>query len=190
MGDELVPSVHILSNTVANGRRTVKLTRALIGATPEHYTFNPQKDTMHLITAVGKSQAFGYHDHHGPSQISLAAVGSAMCVCDAGSSGKLCQTNGTHCAEFTQNCFSEAKGGDLLEQRNPTCNSRQYSGGLKCCGHRRIMLDVDQAEESRQRALLRYHMKIRIWYQELTKDASGTPSHYNLDRIYYQTEAN
>ena len=33
---------------------------------------------------------------------------------------------------------------DLLAQRNPTCNSRQYAGGLRCCGHKRIMLDADQ----------------------------------------------
>ena len=29
-------------------------------------------------------------------------------------------------------------------QKNPTCNSEHYSGGLSCCGHKRIMLDADQ----------------------------------------------
>ena len=53
--------------------------------------------------------------------------------------------------------------GDLLAQQNPTCNSRQYSGGLSCCGHRRILLDTDQDPGDE---LLRYHMKFRFWFQE------------------------
>jgi len=53
------------------------------------------------------------------------------------------------------------------------------------------MLDLEQQEESRKREVLHYHMKVRIWFQELTKDsATGENSHANLDRIYYQTEAN
>jgi hypothetical protein len=53
------------------------------------------------------------------------------------------------------------------------------------------MLDADQAEESKKRDLLRYHMKIRVWFQEYVPASNGgQPSHYNLDRIYYQTEAN
>ena len=47
--------------------------------------------------------------------------------------------------------------GDLLAQRNPTCNSGQYSGGLTCCKHKRIMLDADQEVRPE---LLRYHMKV------------------------------
>lgn len=50
-----------------------------------------------------------------------------------------------------------------------------------------MMLDVDQAEISRQSGQLKYHMKFRMWFKELTVD-NGKPSHYNLDRIYYTTE--
>ena len=77
--------------------------------------------------------------------------------------------------------------GDLKAQRNPTCNSRQYAGGLSCCHHKRIMLDADQ--EIRPE-LLRYHMKFRFWFQEYKPAQTGAKaSHADLPRIYYQTEA-
>jgi hypothetical protein len=46
------------------------------------------------------------------------------------------------------------------------------------------MLDEDQIVAP---TLLRYHMKFRFWFQEYN---ASTPSHYNLPRIYQQTEAN
>ena len=60
------------------------------------------------------------------------------------------------------------------------------------------MLDVDQDPGS---VLLRYHMKFRFWFQEYeptnaTKPApdqvtpDATASHNNLERLYWQTEAN
>ena len=72
---------------------------------------------------------------------------------------------GTSCGHFTKNCVhSDGKGmgGDLFDQHNPTCNSAQYSGGLSCCHHERIMLDADQIDKySTSRAKLRYHMKVK-----------------------------
>ena len=57
-------------------------------------------------------------------------------------------------------------GGELLTpQRNPTCNTIQYAGGLSCCGHKRVLLDEDQDPGP---SLLRYHMKFRFWFQEYT----------------------
>lgn len=35
--------------------------------------------------------------------------------------------------------------GDLLAQRNPTCDIRSYTGGLSTCHHKWILLDKDQA---------------------------------------------
>jgi len=191
-GDQLAASVQVVSNTAVDGVRTVVLTRGLVGLTADHYTFDAARDTLEVITAVGSGQALGYHLRgHDQTAFSLVAMGSATCVCDLGSSGSLCMTDGTGCQKFQQNCFSEEQGGDLLAQQNPTCNSEHYSGGLRCCSHKRIVLDVAQAEESLQRDVLRYHMKIRVWFKELTVDPSTrAPSHVNLERIYYQTEAN
>lgn len=189
-GDQLASSVTVVSNEAISGIRTVKMTRPLRGATKDHYTFDPSTTALRFIAAVGQSMEFAYHKAHDVAEVALSSVGTATCVCDLGVSGKLCETGGVHCEEFTKNCYTEAQGGDLVKLRNPTCNSAHYSGGLRCCDHKRILLDVDQAEESLRRELLRYHLKIRFWYQGLTVDpTSQKPSHQNLERIYYQTEA-
>jgi hypothetical protein len=162
------------------------MTRSLIGLTKDHYSFTPGVDTINFITAVGKTPVYAYHAKHGASELSLSAVGSPECICNQGTSGKLCETGGVNCITFTKNCV---KDGPLVAQKNPTCNSIQYAGGLNCCKSGRILLDVDQVQESLKRDLLRYHVKLRIWFQEYKVSPSGTPSHYDLKRFYYQTEA-
>merc|ERR1712008_481753 len=113
--------------------------------------------------------------------------------CNLGSVGELCEEGGKNCRPFVKNCappkgVGNAPWGDLVTQKNPTCNAAQYGGGLTCCHHKRIMLDADQPVRPE---LLRCHMKFRFWFQEYKADSgNGRPSHYNLERIYYQTEAN
>lgn len=184
-GDPLETSVTVQSSSVADGKRTVVLTRPLKGKTAQHYTFDMSKQSqINMIAAVGSSQMFAYHKAHSSSLIALLASDVPNCICDIGSSGTLCETNGTNCDTFVKNCVPPPDG-DLLQQRNPTCNSIQYAGGLRCCKHQRIMLDADQ--EIRPE-LLRYHMKFRFWFQEYKEDGKQV-SHYDLPRIYYQTEA-
>ena len=151
-GDDLPSSLTLVSNTVVGGKRTVVATRPFKGKSAKHHTFDPTKDAaLPFITAYGTSQAFGYHkDHMATSLVLLAPEGEATCVCDGGTEGSLCGYNGTGCSRLAKSCRSPwdgvagHSGGDLLAQRNPTCNGAQYSGGLSCCGHRRIMLDEDQ----------------------------------------------
>mmetsp|Transcript_58745 Transcript_58745/g.128742 ORF Transcript_58745/g.128742 Transcript_58745/m.128742 type:complete len:880 (+) Transcript_58745:49-2688(+) len=186
-GDLLTSSVTVVSNTVEDGMRTILMTRPFAGLTDAHHSFHLGGQTnMNLITAVGSSQVFAYHKAHGPAQITLSSAGSATCVCDVGIQGDLCETGGENCGHFVKDC-APAPFGDLVTQKNPTCSSATYGGGLRCCTHKRILLDTDQ--EIRPE-LLRYHMKFRFWFQDYTKDKTGSPTHYNLDRIYYQTEAN
>jgi len=186
-GDQLATSVTIDSHKVENGIRTITVTRPFKGRTPKHYSFRISKDgTINFISAVGSSQSFGYHKAHSVGVMSLTVKNQPTCICEGGAIGKLCNNGGAGCDHFVKNC-EPAPYGDLLTQSNPTCNSRQYGGGLKCCGHKRIMLDADQ--EIRPE-LLRYHMKFRFWFQEYTPAINESkPSHYNLERIYYQTEA-
>ena len=143
---------------------------------------------MNYISAAGTSQAFGYHGLNGHDALTLSftgTTGGATCICDLGESGELCwnpavvngsgaygaPTTGNGCGAFKKSCVArqpeEGKAGttpsgDLLFQRNPTCNSGQYAGGLTCCKHMRVMLDADQEV---QPELLRYHMKFRFWFQ-------------------------
>jgi len=200
-GDQLASMVKVISNTVVSNVRTVVMTRAFQGITSKHFSFGPHTLAIPLITAVGSSPVFAYHKSHAGTQIALTSAGSSTCVCDTGISGKLCETGGKNCNQFVKNCvksnplnYTGAQAGDLFAQHNPTCNSAHYVGGLSCCHHKRIMLDADQ--EIRPE-LLQYHMKFRFWFQEYTParpvrpaNAPVAPSHYNLDRIYYQTEAN
>lgn len=191
-GTQLQSTIKVVSNTVQGSMRTVVMKRSYIGATLDHYTFDPvQNANINLITAVGSSQVFAYHKAHALAQISIVAAGkgAVSCVCEAQNTHFMCDTNGESCNDFIKSCLP-APNADLLAQDNPTCNSAQYSGGLQCCHNGRIMLDADQ--EIRPE-LLRYHMKIRFWFQEYTPANDTTqspPSHYNLPRIYQQTEAN
>ena len=189
-GDALSPSVTVTSNSVENNVRTVVMTRAFAGASSKHYTFSMADGTINYIAAVGNNEVFAYHKVHTFGAVSVTSpAGTATCICDGGNNGELCNSGGTGCNAFVKNCEA-APGGSLLQQDNPTCNSQQYVGGLSCCHHNRIMLDEDQGPGTG--ALLRYHMKWRFWFQEYTPAASkaAKPSHYGLDRIYYQTEAN
>ena len=195
-GDALAKSVTLLSDDTADGVRTVRVSRPFKGISSKHHTFDPALDAnLKIITAVGKGQAFAYHAAKAAATLALLApVGTPTCVCNLGATGQLCATNGTDCKAFTKACTAPwdgeptKQGGDLLAQQNPTCNSRQYSGGLSCCGHRRILLDADQDPGDE---LLRYHMKFRFWFQEYTPRSSPAgPSHYDLPRYYQQTEGN
>lgn len=188
-GDSLPGSIKVVSNTVNGDTRTVIVTRPLVGLSPKHYTFDPAtKATINIITAAGMGQAFSYHKAHASAVISVTnPVGVPSCICDTGKDGMLCGPTGQGCGHFTKNCNDQPGG--LLEQNNPTCNSRQYVGGLSCCHHGRIMLDEDQAPGTGD--LLRYHMKWRFWFEEYAPAANNTnASHYDLPRYYYQTESN
>jgi hypothetical protein len=202
-GTLLAASVKLVSNTVVGGVRTVVVTRPFKGASKDHYTFKPTSvATLDYISAVGTSQALAYHAAHDSLTLSFTPLSGPTCVCDMGMVGQMCETGGMGCRSFTKDCYARSptlggKGessGDLLAEDNPTCNSRQYSGGLSCCSHKRIMLDDDQIVPPE---LLRYHMKFRFWYQEYEAD-SKTPvrpdktnaSHVDLPRIYWQTESN
>lgn len=184
-GDPLQRSIKVVSTTVEGNTRKVVITRPLKGMTKKHYTFNPAvQSQLNMISAVGATQMLAHHKIHTTNLLVLLDNNEPNCICEQGSVGKMCTTNGTGCGTFTKNCVP-APAGELLSQMNPTCNSIQYAGGLRCCSHKRIMLDADQ--EIRPE-LLRYHMKFRFWFQEL-KVTDDKPSHINLPRIYYQTEA-
>ena len=173
-GTMLQTSVRELSNTVVNNIRTVVLSRSVKGLTNKYYTFDSQNTELNFITSVGSSFVFAYHKEHDSDKILLTEQNKPTCICQKGIKGELCNPNQQNCGQFTKNCQQ-----DLVSQKNPTCNSVQYSGGLRCCGHKRFMLDEDQLIRPEE---LKYHIKFRFWFQEYK-------THKNLERIYYQTEA-
>ena len=70
-GTVLKSSVTVVSNTVADGLRTVVLTRPLQGATTQHYTFDPHNLQIDFINAVGSSPKFAYHKSSTAASIGL-----------------------------------------------------------------------------------------------------------------------
>merc|ERR1719272_1384289 len=106
------------------------MTRAFRGRTKNHYSFGINTPSIPLITAVGWSPLFAYHKSHTGTKIALTAVGSSTCICDTGVAGKLCETGGQNCAQFTKKCvapnplnYTGVFAGSLLRQKNPTCSS-------------------------------------------------------------------
>lgn len=60
-GNQLAASVTVVSNTVENGMRTVVLSRALKGATKDHFTFDATALSIPVINAVGNGPQLAYH---------------------------------------------------------------------------------------------------------------------------------
>lgn len=70
-GIVLNTSVTKVSDTVSNGLRTVVMTRALKGLTPQHHDFDPYQLSLDFISAVGASSTFSYHKDKTVSTIAL-----------------------------------------------------------------------------------------------------------------------
>lgn len=121
---------------------------------------------------------------------SSASVGAYNfnCIClDALlSNGQLCNHDGAMCAnpydksaappcDDEPNTFdvgAKTDCGNLQTQKNPTLKPRTYLGGLLCCAPgidgQRILLDTDQPDNPAEKDL-RYHMKLRFWFQEYSE---------------------
>lgn len=168
-GTVLPKSITILSNSVNNNIRRVILTRAVKN---KNYNFNISNSDIPLLTAIGFSGKFSYHHYKGSTMLSLKAINRPTCICDNGITGSI---DGI---EFHKNCRPEPYG-DLLLQHNPSCFIQNYQGGLSCCSHQSVLLDLDQIQPTHE---MTYHLKFRFWFQEYT-----TQQH--LPRFYYQTEA-
>jgi hypothetical protein len=72
------------------------------------------------------------------------------------------------CHQFGQikaNRCPEQPRGDLLAQRNPSCDIRTYRGGLATCLHGWRLLDADQETPWADQPLV-YYKKFRVYFQE------------------------
>eukprot|EP00040_Diaphanoeca_grandis_P022873 m.123597 g.123597 ORF g.123597 m.123597 type:complete len:807 (-) comp29000_c0_seq2:129-2549(-) len=194
-GTKLTTQVVVLSNTVANGLRTVVLTRGFVGASASQYTFVASGDgqLIPFMNAVGSSANYSFHKAMSSSSILLAKVGVPNCVC--GEEIVFGQTKGrfvyTH-DDNTTETIAKAGGGctastpsDLIPTRNPRCDVTTYVGGLSCCHHQWMLTDRNQRARISNNTL-NFRMKVRIWYQEYLPATPTTPaSHQQLYRMYH-----
>ena len=158
-GSILKSSVKVLSNTVMNHRRTVVLTRALVGITSDHFTFSTSQGTIPFINAVGKTANFGPHRDRAPASLTLLSKDDISCLC-AGAQGTI---DGY---PLNANCLAEPIS-DLLSTNNPTCQVSSYVGGLACCRHGTILLDTDQ-EDTRPKHVDSVFFRFRFYYENIT----------------------
>ena len=182
-GKVLDSSVKVVSSRSFDGLRNVVMTRSYKGKTPEHYTFDPKStSTIPHITASGSGPNYSYHGSktRGGATLQFFTLDTPTCICNTGIKGSI---NGI---PFSKNCFEEPQA-DLIQQKNPTCWVDTYQGGQSCCHHKNVLLDADQKQPDE---LLTYHLKFRFYFQPYTPETStAPPSHENLIRLYYQTEA-
>ena len=177
-GTLLKSSVTVVSNTVADGKRTVVMTRALKGVSAEYFTFDENVATIPMINAVGSGPLLAFHKLKDPVTLSLLPIGGGgVCVCPGkkapfgSQKGKLMYTPTNQTGEkgaagsvsFGNNCAPSPRT-VLLEQQNPTCDLRTYVGGQTACHHMWSLLDADQ-EIPWPDQPLEYHLKVRFWVQ-------------------------
>jgi len=183
-GVVLDSSITVHSNQVEDDIRTVTLSRPLKGPTSKHYTFDSSSPSIPLIMATGCSLTFAQHCGHGPNQVNLLPVNTPKKLCQSGIQGTIDgqQFDNDRCAPFPTS--------DLLDQNNPTCHVQTYKGGLSCCRNGKSLLDKAQ-EIPWQDEPLEYHLKFRFYFEEYKKPSnlSESPSHQQLIRLYWQTEA-
>jgi hypothetical protein len=183
-GSMIENTVHVVSNSVQDGNRTVVVTRPLQGASRDHYTFDLTDTTLPIITARGCSPEFAQHCGHGPSELNFLAVGTPKRVCQAGISGTI---GGD---KFLTDRCAPSPFSDLQTQHNPTCAIQTYRGGLSCCRDGKPLLDQDQ-EVPWADQYLEYRLKFRFYFEEYKEEVKDVQpaSHYSLIRLYWQTEA-
>jgi len=182
-GVVLSSSITVHSNQVENGIRIVHLSRPMKGPTEKHFTFDASSPSIPLIMANGCSLKFAQHCGHGPNQINLLPVNARKKLCQSGIQGSI---NGW---PFHKQC-GPFPISDLYVQNNPTCHVQTYKGGLSCCRHDQSLLDKAQ-EIPWQDQPLEYYLKFRFYFEEYKKPshASESPSHQQLIRLWWQTEA-
>lgn len=179
------PSLRVVSTTVRDGVRTVKLARSIVGASANHYTFPTDALSIPFIAAVGKSATFAPHGDapHGTATLHLWPVASPVCVCSTPAapfgegSGTIVYAPTGENFGFNQRrrCPTQPRG-DLIHQRNPTCDVRTYVGGMQVCKHGWHLLDADQDIPWLDQPLV-YYKKFRVYFQEYV------PKHHvNIER--------
>lgn len=179
-----IVSVVVHSNSISEDGtvRVVKLSRPLVGPTPDHYTFDPVVASLKIIVATGCDIVFAQHCGHGPSEVHFLPLDTPTTVYRAGIHGTIGGNS------FDKTCAPHPMG-DLLVQKNPTCTVQDYQGGLQCCRHDHYLLDEDQEIPWQDRPL-EYRLKFRFYFEQYEAATSIRPaSHKNLDRLYWQTEA-
>ena len=94
-GKLLKSSIKIVQNSVKDGKRKVILTRAVKGATADHFSFPQKAGNLNLISAIGDSEELAYHRSKTTSKITLIPGKEVSCVCQPDTKDYLTYMNTT-----------------------------------------------------------------------------------------------
>lgn len=169
-GTKINNSIHVISNNVLNGKRTIILSRKLSGLTPQHHTFVYNQTTINIISAYGSSDQLSYHQEKETSSLHMLPSNNDTftCVCKLPAApfgkgeGNLEYMPTGEIIGFPFRCNPTES---VLKAHNPTCDIRTYVGGLSTCHHKWHLLDADQEIPWLDQPL-EYWLKFRIYYQE------------------------
>jgi len=169
-GTQIKQSITLISNTQENQRRTIVLTRAFKGLTPQHHTFDSTKLLTNIISAFGTTKTFSYHQAKETADLHLwpSSPATSMCVCSVPAqpfgqgTGVLEYLPTGETIGFPLRCNNMES---VLRDQNPTCDIRTYVGGLSTCHHQWHLIDADQEVPWLDQPL-EYWMKFRIYFQE------------------------
>jgi hypothetical protein len=171
-GVRLKKTISIISNELEGNTRKVVVSRRGYLNSQDYFNFTSVSTDINTMSAVGSSASFSYHKSKSTEIMRINGINDYTCVCNDGKIGKI---NGIR---FHKNCMPEPRG-DLVRQKNPTCNIETYQGGQSCCHHKWILLDENQTQPEGD---MTYRLKFRFYFQNYTTQK-------RMVRAYYQTEA-
>ena len=144
----------MLDMLVAAGVRTVVLSRAVVGASKDHFSIPTSPGQINLITATGNTNTIAYHKARTGTQITLVPTKVSACVCKPTVHKYFLEhavVNGTEKEianmEYAVNCLGQPRSdmanpaanhqdkGANANHWNPACDGESYHGGLHCCHH-------------------------------------------------------
>eukprot|EP00931_Biecheleriopsis_adriatica_P028977 TRINITY_DN17265_c1_g3_i1.p1 TRINITY_DN17265_c1_g3~~TRINITY_DN17265_c1_g3_i1.p1 ORF type:complete len:822 (-),score=103.16 TRINITY_DN17265_c1_g3_i1:114-2579(-) len=186
-GIVLNSSITVVSSTVSSEVRTVVLKRAVLGASPQHYSIPTTPGVIDMITAIGSTPDFSYHKAHGGGKITLLAADTTSCVCQPSTAHYMVYMNTTSLHFEGYNCADEPRG-DMLRHgdgtgrnvSNAACSVQSYHGGLQCCKHTYFLTDIEQ-DSLIPNMTDTYFLKWRYYFQEYVPAKPVAPaSHQHL----------
>ena len=132
-GQLLGSTIHIHSNEVVNGTRTIVMSRP---TSIRAHVFPTQAGVLDVITAIGSSPKFSYHKSRSGAQLTLVAAGNETCVCEPNTKTFFNYMNETTFEFDGYNCVDEPRS-DMLRRgdgtgrniSNAACDPMTYKGG-------------------------------------------------------------
>lgn len=147
------------------------LTRAVTGATPDHFTFPTQPGVLNLITAIGSTPQIAYHKARTAGSITILPTEASGCVCVPTPLEYVIYMD-TVTDSFSTYCDDEPRS-DMLRHgdgtgrnvSNMACHVNTYHGGLRCCQNGWFLTDRDQ-DSLIPPDVDTYYLKWRYYFQE------------------------